>query len=316
MKYRSPPWLPGGHAQTIWPAIMIHEPTPPYRREIWPTPDGSQIAVDRIEGKPDSPLLVLFHGLEGSSHSHYAKAIMNEVQRRGWHGAVPHYRGCGGVVNTAPRAYHAGDSAEARWILQRLARQHPHLAVVGISLGGSIVLHYLAEAGSEALPLAAAAVSTPLDLAAARSRLDRGLGRLLYTRAFLRSLKPKVLAQLSLYPELCEAGKLRKIRTFFEFDDLITARWHGFENAYDYWQRCSSKPHLNKIHCPTWVLNARNDPFHPGDALPSTQDVSSAVTLELPHEGGHVGFVTGRFPGHLRWLPTRLLAFFSPYLAN
>lgn len=316
MHYCSPSWLPGGHAQTIWPALMVREPTPSYRREIWTTPDGGQIAVDRIDGTTHSPLLVLFHGLEGSSHSHYAKAIMNEVQRRGWHGAVPHYRGCGGIANTSRRAYHAGDVAEICWILQHLATHHPLLVIVGVSLGGSLVLNYLANEGHQALPVAAAAISTPLDLAAASTRLDSGLGKLLYTRMFLGSLKPKVLSQLDHHPDLFDKNRLKKARTFIEFDELITAPLHGFNGAIDYWHRCSSRKCLAHITRPTWILNARNDPFHPDDALPAQHEASAAVTLEFPQHGGHVGFITGTFPGHLGWLPRRLILFFEQHLSN
>ncbi|WP_082693716.1 molybdopterin adenylyltransferase, partial [Aquitalea magnusonii] len=167
MSYRAPAWLPDGHSQTIWPALLLRTPRPPYRRERWPTPDGASIALDFVDGQPDSPLVVLFHGLEGSSDSHYARALMQAVAARGWHGVVPHFRGCGGMDNPLPRAYHAGDAAEIRWILQRLARRHPLMAVAAVSLGGSMLLNYLAEEGPSALPRAAAAISAPLDLVAA-----------------------------------------------------------------------------------------------------------------------------------------------------
>ncbi|GGY17383.1 YheT family hydrolase [Paludibacterium paludis] len=314
MPYRPPAWLPGGHAQTIWPALMLKAPPPVYRREIWDTPDGATICVDRVDGTPGAPLVVLFHGLEGSSASHYASALMREVVKCGWHGAVPHFRGCGGMDNPLKRAYHAGDAAEVRWILARLGAQNPKLFVAGVSLGGSMLLNYLADEGDTALPLAAAAVSAPLDLVAASTRLDRGMGRLIYTRMFMDTLKPKALGQLARHPGLFDGQALRRARTFNEFDELVTAPLHGFANALDYWERSSSKTRLADIHCPTLVLNARNDPFLPESALPAQDAVSGRVTLEFPADGGHVGFVTGRFPGRIDWLPRRLMAFFSPHL--
>jgi len=314
MPYQPPLWLPDGHSQTIWPALMIRTPRPAYRREQWPTPDGGSIALDFVDGTPGSPLVVLFHGLEGSSDSHYARALMHEVTQRGWHGVVPHFRGCGGMDNALPRAYHAGDAAEIRWILHTLAPRYPRMAVAAVSLGGSMLLNYLAEDGDQALPRAAAAISAPLDLVAASTRLDRGLGKLLYTRIFMRTLKPKALATLQQHPGLFDGQRLRQARTFIEFDDLVTAPLHGFGSALNYWRRASSKSRLRQISCPTLVLNARNDPFLPASALPAAHEVSPQVQLEFPQHGGHVGFASGRFPGHIDWLPQRILQFFQPYL--
>ncbi|MCP1290070.1 MULTISPECIES: YheT family hydrolase [unclassified Chromobacterium] len=314
MAYQSPAWLRGGHAQTIWPALAIKTRRPDYRRELWDTPDGARIALDFVPGRPGAPLVVLFHGLEGSSDSHYARALMQAVQRRGWNGVVPHFRGCGGVDNPLPRAYHAGDGAEVRWILSRLAQRFPVLAAAAVSLGGSMLLNYLADEGAQALPRAAAAVSAPLDLVAASTRLDRGLGKLLYTRMFMGTLKPKALESLQRHPGLFDGGKLSRARTFIEFDDLVTAPIHGFGTALNYWRSASAKPRLGQIARPTLVLNARNDPFLPEQALPRQTDVAASVTLEFPRHGGHVGFASGAFPGTLDWLPSRLLEFFEPHL--
>lgn len=314
MTYQPPSWLRGSHLQTIWPALVLNAPPPRYRREVWPTPDGGEIAVDHVDGEANTPLVVLFHGLEGSSHSHYASALMHAVKARGWRGVVPHFRGCGGQANVLRRAYHAGDSAEIDWILQRLAADAPIMFAAGVSLGGNMLLRYLGEQGAQALPQAAAAISVPLDLAAANTRLDHGFGRHVYTRMFLNTLKPKSLAQLSQHPGLFDAKALIASSTFAEFDNLVTAPLHGYRDVQDYWQRASSKAALKDIMRPTLVLNARNDPFLPASALPDSSQVSRAVTLEQPAHGGHVGFVSGRFPGHLLWLPQRLLAFFDLHL--
>lgn len=312
--YHSPGWLPGGHAQTIWPALMLRPPRPAYRRELWQTPDGGEIALDFVDGPAGAPLVVLFHGLEGSSDSHYARALMLAVAQRGWQGVVPHFRGCGGVDNLLARAYHAGDAAEIRWILQRLATRHTVLFAAGVSLGGSMLLNYLGEDGGNALPQAAAAISTPLDLTAASRRLDRGVGRLIYTRMFMNTLKSKALDQLGQHPGLFDPRRLRRARTFADFDQLITAPMHGFASAAVYWRTASSNQRLSAIERPTLVINARNDPFMPAAALPRPGQVSPAVELDFPEGGGHAGFVTGRFPGTLDWLPRRLLGFFTDHL--
>lgn len=315
MSYQAPGWLPGGHAQTIWPALMLRPGRPSYRRETWDTPDGGRIALDFVDGRPGAPMVVLFHGLEGSSDSHYARALMLQVAARGWHGVVPHFRGCGGMENTQARAYHAGDAAEIRWILQRLAVRHPRLFAAGVSLGGSMLLNYLGEDRAAAVPLAAAAISVPLDLTAASRRLDRGFGKLVYTRMFMNTLKTKALRQLEHHPGLFDAGRLRRARTFGVFDHLVTAPLHGYPSGTAYWKSASSKQRLHAIDRPTLVINARNDPFLPDEALPARHEVSPRVELEFPAHGGHAGFVTGRFPGRIDWLPRRLLAFFDRHLA-
>lgn len=315
-EYRPPRWLKGSHAQTVWPAVAIKLPQPPYRRELWATPDGGEVAVDFIDGQPNAPLVVLFHGLEGSSASFYAKALMLEINKCGWNGAVLNFRGCGGCANRQRRAYHAGDSAEVAWLLERLYQPARALFAAGVSLGGNMLLKYLGEHNGAALPDAAAAVSVPLDLVAASRMLDAGLSRHLYTRYFLSTLKPKALGQLELHPGLFDRDALLRARTFREFDSAVTAPMHGFRDELDYWQSSSSKPYLRSIERPTLVLNALNDPFLPAEALPSPHEASSAVLLEQPAEGGHAGFTTGPFPGRIDWLPKRLLSFFEEHLAT
>lgn len=311
--YRAPLWLPGGHAQTIWP-LLIRSTAPAYRRERWETPDGDFIDLDGCDGPAGAPLLLLFHGLEGSSASHYATALMRAVQTRGWSGAVAHFRGCSGEPNRLPRAYHSGDSAEIDWILRRLRARHPGrpLYVAGVSLGGNALLKWLGEQGAAATAVvdAAAAISAPLDLAISGAALGRGFNRV-YTRRFLATLKPAAAAKLVRFPGLFDAARLARARDLHDFDDVVTAPLHGFRDVADYWRRASSRPFLSGIRVPTLLLNARNDPFVPVAALPGADEVSATVTLEQPDSGGHVGFVSGAWPGRLDWLPRRLLHFFA-----
>jgi predicted alpha/beta-fold hydrolase len=319
--YAAPWWLPGGHAQTIYASALARRAQVAYRRERWETPDGDFIDLDWTEdrepgiGNRESgkPLVVLFHGLEGSSRGHYALALMAELRSRGMRGVVAHFRGCSGEPNRMPRAYHSGDAQEIDWILRRLCERNAGpLFAAGISLGGNALLKWLGESGAAATAVVerAAAVSAPLDLMAAGDALGRGFN-LLYARHFLVTLKAKSIAKLERHPGLYDALRVRAARTLREFDDLVTAPLHGFRDTDDYWTRASSKPGLKNIRVPTLVINARNDPFLPAPALPGPADVSGAVTLEQPEEGGHVGFVSGPFPGHLDWLPRRILAFFD-----
>lgn len=313
--YHAPAWLPGGHAQTIWPVLRKGAP-PPYRRERWDTPDGDFIDVDWLDAvqEADAPLVVLFHGLEGSSASHYAGALMHALAQRGWAGAVPHFRGCSGEPNRLPRAYHSGDSAEIDWILRRMRARFPQRRIfaAGVSLGGNALLKWAGEqeAAARDAVQAVAGVSAPLDLTAAGQALQQGFS-LVYAKHFLVTLKASSKAKLGRFPGLFDEGRMRAAETLYDFDDAVTAPLHDFRDAADYWRRASSKPWLGGVRLPALVINALNDPFLPQRALPAPHQVSASVTLEYPATGGHVGFVRGPFPGHLDWLPQRLLGFFD-----
>jgi uncharacterized protein len=310
--FRAPRWLPGGHAQTIWPALFsrrIDGARPTFRRERWATPDQDFVDVDWLGDDRAAPLLVLFHGLEGSSASHYAQAFAGEANRRGWRFAVPHFRGCSGEINHAPRAYHSGDFEEVGWMLERFRAAHDGLVfAVGVSLGGNALLRYAEEAGASAADRvrAIAAVSAPLDLAAGGRAIGRGFGRQIYTRMFMRTMKRKALIKLAQHPGLFDAARMRAARDLRDFDEVFTGPLHGFAGADDYYRRASAKPHLDRIRVPALVLNARNDPFLPAEALPAATEVGAHVTLWQPAHGGHVGFAQGRWPGHLRTLPQRV----------
>jgi predicted alpha/beta-fold hydrolase len=308
--FRAPRWLPGGNLQTIWPALFSSpaaQPPAPYRRERWDTPDGDFIDLDFVDAPdPAAPLLVLFHGLEGSSASHYARAFAHRAALLGWSYAVPHFRGCSGELNLAPRAYHSGDFEEIGWVLQRLReRCSAPLRAVGISLGGNALLRWAEEAGdaAAATACAVAAVCSPIDLAAGGHAIGRGFNRQVYTRMFLRTMKAKASAKWLQHPGLFDRERLRAARTLYEFDNLFTAPLHGFRDTEDYWARASAKPHLHRIRIPALVLNARNDPFVPARCLPRPHEVGRCVTLWQPAHGGHVGFPYGRFPGQVQSLP-------------
>ena len=310
--YAAPRWLPGGHAQTLWPLLRKGK-LPGYRRCRWESPDQDFIDLDWIDGATTAPLVVLFHGLEGSSRSHYARALMRAVASRGWQGVVVHFRGCSGEANRLPRAYHSGDSAEVDWLLRRLHQETAGpLFAAGVSLGANCLLKWLGEQGDAALSLvaAAAAVSAPLDLAAANVALSHGVSRL-YARHFLETLIPTALAKLERFPGLFRAEDVLAARTLYAFDDAVTAPLHGFASAADYYAKSSAGQFLGGVRVPTLIINSRNDPFLPEEVLPRSDQISSAITLETPRQGGHVGFVAGRFPGHLDWLPNRLLEFYA-----
>jgi hypothetical protein len=308
--YKAPWWLPGGNLQTIWPALYsrrVFGAHPQYRRERWGTPDGDFVDVDWLVTQPRTDtLLVLFHGLEGSSRSHYAEAFADFCAQQGIAFAIPHFRGCSGELNLAPRAYHSGDYEEIGWMLARFREHHAgRIVAVGVSLGGNALMRWAGEAGeaASAFVTAVAAVSSPIDLAAGSIAIGRGFNRLVYTTMFLRTMKPKALEKLVQHPGLFDAQRLAAARDLHEFDDIFTAPLHGFANADDYYARASAKPHLKRIRVPALLLNARNDPFLPAASLPHEKEVGPRVTLWQPRDGGHVGFPDGHLPGHVRRMP-------------
>lgn len=313
MKYIAPAWLKGAHAQTIWP-LLIKGRMPLLQRQRWQTPDQDFIDVDFLPTRQDAPLLVLFHGLEGSSRSHYARSLMREIAGCGWNGAVVHFRGCSGEPNRLLRAYHSGDADEIDWILRRFAIKFPGVAryAAGVSLGGNALLCWLGSRGDAAAEIVsrAAAISAPVDLTASGLHLGRGFNRL-YTRYFLRTMQPRARLKAAQFPDRFNADKASQATSLAQFDDAFTAPLHGFKGYQDYWQSASAKAYLKHIKVPTLILHALNDPFMPVEALPTQKELAPSVHLELPREGGHVGFVTGAFPGRLDWMPKRLLHYFG-----
>ena len=346
-----PAWLPGGHIQTLYGAFCAQHPTLHFVRERVDTPDGDFVDLDwcgpdlnpslgpdgqrsphdaSLTGTAarrwvedadwaafpgDAPALILFHGLEGSSLSPYMQAIAHDFRAAGWIVIAAHFRGCSGVPNRMARAYNSGDSAEIDFMIRHVRTRLPQarLHAAGISLGGNALLKLLGESAASPHGLcAAAAVSVPMDLAACGRRLsDTTIGRQLYSRYFLRSIRRKILEKAHEFPGSVDVSRTQNMRSMREFDDLYTAPMHGYRNALDYWIRAASLPLLPSIRTPTLVLNARNDPIVPEASLPGSRDASEDVLLHQPALGGHASFTTGMFPGNLRWLPARLLRFFS-----
>ena len=308
----------------MWSAKLArhHAGTAPqFQRQRWPTPDADFIDVDFLQHAPivtaassaatalapGRPTLVLFHGLEGSSSSHYVQAFAHWALQQHVNLVIPHFRGCSGELNWGPRAYHSGDHVEIDWILKRAALTQSHAPVVaaGVSLGGNALMRWAGEHGAVAgqTVQAVASICAPLDLAASGQAIGRGLNRQVYTRMFLRSMKPKAMAKWQQFPGLFDVQRLQAARDLYEFDNVFTAPLHGFADTHDYWSQASALPHLQQIQIPALALNALNDPFIPASSLPRPEQVSRHVTLWQPGHGGHVGFPAGMPPGHLAAMP-------------
>lgn len=341
--YSAPFWLPGGHVQTIYAATFSCAPQVNYRRERWELPDGDFVDADWVEPnsvesnsvksasvetnsiEPNSielqsvdaniidentPIVVLFHGLEGNSQSNYARVLMAATQAKGWRGVVIHFRGCSGEPNRLPRVYYAGDTPEIQLLLSHVRHHAPQAPIyaVGVSLGANALLKWLGESGEQASVIInkAVAVSAPMDLAASATALDTGLNRIIYTPRFVDSMRSKALAMAERFPGLLDVDQIKSAKTIHDIDNAVTAKLYGATDADDYYAQNASKPWLKQISLPTLILNAKNDTFIPQATLPTVAEVSSFVTLEYPETGGHAGFV-----GRSNWLPNHLLDFFE-----
>ena len=307
-------WCPGPHCQTLWSRLTRYTPPVALRRERLELPDGDFIDLDWVESGT-GPIVIVLHGLEGSSDSPYARGILRAVERRGWRGLVMHFRGCSGEPNRLARSYHSGDTDDLAYLVDTLRRREPDtaLATVGFSLGGNVLLKWLGKSGSHAPLSAAVAVSVPFVLSNAAERLQHGFSRV-YQWQLLRSLR-KTVAEKSRRMELpLRSRNFSALKSFRDFDEHVTAPLHGFDSADHYYTVSSSRQYLKGIAVPTLMLQARDDPFMTEEAIPRRDELSGTVTLELSARGGHVGFVAGVWPWRPRyWLEERIPDYLEKY---
>lgn len=301
--------------QTLWARLMRHAPRPLLQRERMELPDGDFIDLDWMENG-NGPIVIVLHGLEGSSDSPYARGILAAVARRGWRGVVMHFRGCSGEPNRLVRSYHSGDTGDLAYLIEVLRQREPHtpLATVGFSLGGNVLLKWLGKTRGQAPLRAAVAVSVPFVLHSAADRLQQGFSRL-YQWRLMRSMRNAVTEKRGRMNLPIKVHDLSTLKNFRDFDEHVTAPLHGFDSADHYYTVSSSRQYLKGITVPTLILHARDDPFMTEAAIPRHDELSETVTLELSRRGGHVGFVAGVWPWHPRyWLEERIPAYLARYL--
>jgi uncharacterized protein len=304
-------WLPGAHLQTIWPVVKKRHVPLALQRERIELPDGDFLDLDWIRGSSCGPIVILLHGLEGSIHSAYAKGMLRVLQHQGYCPVFLHFRGCSGEPNRLPRAYHSGETADLAYVVNLLAQRYPGtpLAAVGYSLGGNALLKWLGETKHDNPLSCAVAVSVPFLLHQVTDRLRRGFSRI-YQRRLLRRLHRKFIEKTHQLSLPFDVDIIKKLRTFNEFDNYITAPLHGFDDAKDYYNSASSRQFLKHITVPTLIVHALNDPFMFPSVLPTDAELSDSVFLEVAKGGGHVGFISGEIPGKGRhWLEERIPAF-------
>jgi predicted alpha/beta-fold hydrolase len=310
--------------QTVWGPLFRRQRFRG-RRERVVTSDGDFVDLDWAAVEPaGAPVLLVLHGLEGSSKSHYAVGLMREALERGWRAATLNFRSCSGELNRLRPFYHSGHTADLDEVVRLLIAREPGvpLGAVGVSLGGNVLLKWLGEREAD-VPgalVGAAAISVPFNLTPCAQALDRGFCRLVYTANFLGTMRAKIRLKVERDPGLREVVDLAlalRSRTFAEYDRAVTAPLNGFANERDYWARASSAPYLGRIRRPTLLVNALDDPIVPPEALPNPTDLPPWIRAEFVPRGGHAAFLEGRWPWRVRsWAERRALEFLGPLITG
>ena len=312
-------WLSNPHLQTLAPKLFRLKLALSTVAERLELPDGDFVDLAWTEIPKENntkPIVVVLHGLEGSKDSHYAKGMLDAVKRKGWIGVLMHFRGCSGTMNRQGSSYHSGDIRDVTYLSDLLVTRYPNspLAILGFSLGGSVLTRYLALTPENPYK-AASVICAPLDIASCSERINQGFSKL-YQKYLLDMLKKstalkidlKMITHLSL-------AQLENIKTMFDFDELVTAPLNGFSNAIDYYKKASGKTLLNTIKNPCLFIHSKDDPFLCHKAAIPAEPLVNNVTFEICKGGGHVGFIYGNNPLNPQyWLEKRIPEFFTDFL--
>ena len=311
--------------QTVW-GPLFRRVRLRARRERVATRDGDFVDLDWADGEtpPGAPLLLVLHGLEGSSRSHYAAGLMRLGQARGWRAVTLNFRSCSGELNRRPQFYHSGHTDDLDDVVRLLVDREPELRLTtaGVSLGGNVLLKWLGERhkGVPAQLVGAVGISVPYDLALCARALDSGFRKWVYTSNFLSSMRAKVRLKARRDPgfaPLVDLALALRSRTFREYDRAVTAPLNGFTDERDYWVRASSGPYLPHVRRPTLLINALDDPIVPPEALPDFSRLPAWIRAELTARGGHAGFIDGRWPWRVgSWAERRAIEFLDATLAD
>jgi predicted alpha/beta-fold hydrolase len=265
---------------------------------------------------PTTPIAILFHGLAGSYKSPYIQGVMKEFKKAGINSVLMHFRSCSGTINNLPRSYHSGETGDALFFIRLLKKRYPDAKLygVGYSLGGNMLLKLLGEMGEKSLLLAGVSVSAPMQLDTCANTINNGFSKI-YQNHLVKNLKNSLLEKYKQHDmkTLLNFKKedVKKIKTFWEFDEIYTAPIHGFKSAQDYYTKCSSKQFLKNIKIPTLIIHSSDDPFMSTDIIPKKNELSTYCILELYSHGGHVGFISGNIFQPEYWLEKRVVNYLS-----
>jgi len=319
MPFQPPPWLRNAHLQTVWAPLFRKSPVLQRQRERLELPDGDFLDLDWDNGlnagqevSDSLPLVVLFHGLTGSSNSAYILGMQLALEEISWDSVAVNFRGCSGRPNRLPRAYHSGETGDVDFVLMTCRERFPQrpIVAIGYSLGGNALCKWLGEEGQRMASSgrsstidAGVVVSAPYQLSRCATRLDQGFSKV-YRKRLIDELTQGITLKKNLYrhthqqhylQKLESLGPLEGIKSFWQFDNKIVAPLHGFTCAQDYYQRSSARQFVPDIQIPTLLVHATDDPFMPEDVAPTPEECPAGVDLVLTSQGGHVGFVTGNW---------------------
>jgi predicted alpha/beta-fold hydrolase len=313
--------LKNRHAQTLYSAFFRKLPEPKIEIENYPLNDGDFLEChwhNRPLTNSNTPIIILFHGLAGSYKSPYIQGLMVEAAKEGFASVLMHFRGCSGKENSLPRSYHSGESGDALSWINTVSDNYPNSKIftAGYSLGGNMLLKLLGELGKNSPITAAVSTSAPLQLDISANKMNSGFSKV-YQRHLLQALnialekkfqKHDMSKLISLKKE-----EIKNLKTFWDFDGAYTAPIHGFNSAQEYYTKCSSKQFLKDIHTPTLIIHASDDPFMTTEILPTFEELSKSVKVELSAHGGHVGFIEGTIFKPEYWLEKRIMEFFKGF---
>lgn len=313
-KFKTAWWLPGAHLQTLsssWGSSTINVP---HLNEIFELPDGDFLDLVWVgKANTDGPLVLILHGVNGGIKSPYVVRMLRNIYHLGWQGVLMHFRGCGNKPNRLTRSYHAGDTGDVKTLVNELFNRQPHVPIlaVGYSLGANVLLKLLGETAAKNPLKCAIAISTPFELAKTATHLSKGFAQI-YQRHLIRAL---IRQQQQKFQHISVPFNFKRLNTFWQFDHRVTAPLHGFSSAEEYYTQSSSRQYLHNIKIPILILHALNDPFTPLDSIPSPSEVAAQVTLEILPQGGHVGFISGKYPWNpVYWLEQRVINYFKQQL--
>jgi len=319
-QFRPMSGLSNEHIQTLLPFLLKKPVLKDVELQRLELNDGDFVDLAWL-GKPENgrPIVVLFHGLEGSIDSHYVKTIMCSLQEQGWTALLMHFRGCSNTPNRLPRSYHSGETEDARYLLGWLNQEFPasSLAAIGVSLGGNMLLKLQAEYGGSSPLKAAVSICAPVQLSLSAKQLSQGVSRI-YQWHLINRLNKKMYDKAGRidFEALIGLNKneIKQIKTFWQFDDRITAPLHGFKDVHDYYAKSSARQYLKAIKKPALMIHALDDPFMQRDSVPDQSELSSFIDLEICEHGGHIGFVAGSLAKPIFWLQQRVPEYISKFI--
>ncbi len=309
--YKAPFLLNNAHVQSIFPSVFRQPAPVAYTRERVETPDNDFIDLDWSSVK-SKKLAIISHGLEGNSSRRYVKGMVNALNINNWDALVYNFRGCSGEPNRLLKSYHSGYTDDIALTIEHAKKKgiYDEIALIGYSIGGNMTLVYLGRDQADPIVKKAAVISVPCNLKDSSDCLAE-LRNKIYMKRFLIMFHEKIKAKMAVMPGLIDDKNYNSIKDFKEFDDRYTAPIHGFKNALDYWEQCSSSQFIPNIQIPTLILSAKNDPFLSDSCYPIKESANNKnITLEMPESGGHVGFITFN-KAKVYWSEQRIVDFIS-----